>query len=161
MKQLMPFTLFALLVGCGGGSSYVHSDFERYAKIDEDSLKLAVPYDKVDDFLKSLTVIDVKTGKPAPVAYPTNASNVGTGLIDMKIGLPGAGPHRVRLSYVTEAPAWKPSYRVVLGKSGKVDLQAWAIVDNTSGEDWRNVKLGVGSSSAMSFRFDLRSGPGI
>jgi len=36
-------------------------------------------------------------------------------------------------------------------------VQAWAIVDNTSGEDWQNVQLGVGSSSALSFRFDLRS----
>src|ERR1019366_2039906 len=31
------------------------------------------------------------------------------------------------------------------------------VVDNTSGEDWRNVRLGVGASSALSFRFDLRS----
>jgi hypothetical protein len=58
---------------------------------------------------------------------------------------------------VTEAPSWKPSYRVVLGQGGKVDMQAWAVVDNTSGEDWKNVKLGVGSSSAMSFRFDLHA----
>ena len=45
----------------------------------------------------------------------------------------------------------------MLGKDGKVNVQAWAIVDNTSGEDWQNVQLGVGSSSALSFRFDLRS----
>jgi len=172
MRQFAPFTLIALLVGCGGGSSYVHSDttlgrvviyrngvayFERYAKVDEETLRLSVPADKVDDFLKSLTVVDAKTGQPAPVAYPTNGAVDGSGLIDMKIGLPGARPHQVRLSYVTEAPAWKPSYRILLGKEGKVGLQAWAIVDNTSGEDWNHVKLGVGSSSAMSFRFDLRS----
>src|SRR4029079_16102083 len=35
--------------------------------------------------------------------------------------------------------------------------QGWAIVDNTSGEDWKEVKAGVGSSSALSFRFDLWS----
>ena len=44
---------------------------------------------------------------------------------------------KLRLSYVTEAPSWKPSYRVVVGKGGKVELQGWAIVDNTSGEDWK------------------------
>ena len=75
----------------------------------------------------------------------------------MKIHLGGKGPHQVKLSYVTETPAWKPSYRIMLSKDGKVDVRAWAIVDNTSGEDWNNVKLGVGSSSALSFRFDLRS----
>jgi hypothetical protein len=36
-------------------------------------------------------------------------------------------------------------------------LEGWAIVDNTSGEDWKDVKVGVGSSSALSFRYDLWS----
>jgi hypothetical protein len=131
--------------------------FERYAHVTDDKLTLAVPADKVDDFLKSLNVVDAKTGEPAPVAYPTDPSKEGSGLIDMQIRLPGAGPHELKLSYVTEAPAWKPSYRVVLGEADKVDLVGWAIVDNTSGEDWKSVRLGVGASSAMSFRFDLRS----
>ncbi|NUQ74816.1 MAG: DUF4139 domain-containing protein [Polyangiaceae bacterium] len=166
--------LLAVLSGCGGGSSYVKSDttlgrvvvyrngiayFERYAKVDGDTLNLAVPPDKVDDFLKSLTVVDAKTGKPAPIAYPTSGAPIDpeTGLIDMNITLQGATPHELKLSYVTEAPSWKPSYRMVVGEKGKVNIQGWAIVDNTSGEDWKSVKLGVGSSSALSFRYDLRS----
>src|SRR3984957_11900777 len=161
-----------ILVGCAGSTSYVHSDttlgrvvgyrngvayFERYANVAGDQLRLAVPADKVDDFLKSLTVVDAVTGQPAPIAYPTTAPAGAAGLLGMDIHLSGAAPHRLKLSYVTEAPSWKPSYRVTLGKDGKVAVQAWAIVDNTSGEDWKQVKLGVGSSSAMSFRFDLRS----
>jgi hypothetical protein len=170
---LLPCSLL-LLAGCGGGTSYVKSDttlgrvvvyrngvayFERYAKVDGDSLSLAVPADKVDDFLKSLTGVDAKTGKPAPVGYPTSPASIAspTGLIDMTISLPGMGPHELKLSYVTEAPSWKPTYRVVLEKGGKVSVQGWAIVDNTSGEDWKSVKLGVGSSSALSFHFDLQS----
>jgi hypothetical protein len=58
---------------------------------------------------------------------------------------------------VTESPSWKPSYRVVVGGKGKVMLEGWAIVDNTSGEDWKGVKVGVGSSSALAFKFDLWS----
>src|SRR5262249_35174625 len=131
--------------------------FERTAHLDGDSLRLAVPADKVDDFLKSLTVVDAKTGEPAPIAYPTSAPSNESGLIDMKISLTGPTSHDLRLSSVTQAPSWKPSYRLVLGKDGKVNVQAWAIVDNTSGEDWHDVQLGVGSSSALSFRFDLRS----
>ncbi|HSO40963.1 MAG TPA: DUF4139 domain-containing protein [Labilithrix sp.] len=158
-------------VGCGStATTYVKSDttlgrvvvyrngvayFERYAEVPGDSLRLNVPQDKVDDFLKSLTVVDAATGEPAPVSY--GAGGAG-GMIDMRVGLgkPGAAPRKLRLSYVTEAPSWKPSYRVVVGKTGKVELQGWAIVDNTSGEDWKDVKLGVGASSAMSFRFDLK-----
>jgi hypothetical protein len=131
--------------------------FERSARVDGDTLKLHVPADKVDDFLKSLSVVDAKTGAPAPVAYPTTHQAPENGLIEMKITLQGDSPHDLKLSYVSEAPSWKPSYRMVLGKDGKVSVQAWAIVDNTSGEDWENVQLGVGSSSALSFRFDLRS----
>ena len=161
-------------VGCGTTqTTFVKSDttlgrvvvyrngvayFERYADVQGDSLKLNVPQDKVDDFLKSLTVVDAVTGEPAPISYPSNPTGGGT--IDMKVGVgkPGApgSSRRLRLSYVTEAPSWKPSYRVVVSKTGKVDLQGWAIVDNTSGEDWKDVKLGVGASSAMSFRFDLK-----
>jgi hypothetical protein len=159
-------------VGCGTQSTFVKSDttlgrvvvyrngvayFERYAEVQGDSLRLNVPTDKVDDFLKSLTVVDAATGEPAPISYPS--SPAGGGTIDMRVGVGKAGvagTRRLRLSYVTEAPSWKPSYRVVVGKAGKVELQGWAIVDNTSGEDWRDVKLGVGASSAMSFRFDLK-----
>jgi hypothetical protein len=160
--------VLTLLVGCGGANaSYVKSDttlgkivvyrngvayFERSATVEGDTLRLAAPPDKVDDFLKSLTVVDANTGEPAPISYPSTAG----GDLELKINLPGKGPHQVKLSYVTEAPAWKPSYRIMIPKTGKLAMQAWAVVDNTSGEDWQNVTLGVGSSSAMSFRFNLR-----
>ncbi|HZF49628.1 MAG TPA: OmpA family protein [Polyangiaceae bacterium] len=174
MRTLVFPCLLVVLAGCGGGTSYVRSDttlgrvvvyrngiayFERYARVEGDTLSLAVPPDKVDDFLKSLTVVDAKTGKPAPIAYPTSGAPVDpqTGLIDMNIALQGTAPHELKLSYVTESPSWKPSYRMVVGEKGKVNIQGWAIVDNTSGEDWKSVKLGVGSSSALSFRYDLRS----
>src|SRR6185436_11155971 len=45
----------------------------------------------------------------------------------------------------------------VVGDHHDVMLEGWAIVDNTSGEDWKNVLVGVGSSSALSFRYDLWS----
>jgi hypothetical protein len=172
MRNLFFISPLLLVMGCASRASYVHTDttlgrvvvyrngvayFERYATVNGNQLHLAVPSDKVDDFLKSLTVVDAVTGEPAPVAYPTDTSHSDTGNLDLHVDLPGTLPHRLRLSYVTESPSWKPSYRVTLGDSGKVALQAWAIVDNTSGEDWNQVRLGVGSSSAMSFRFDLHS----
>jgi len=115
-----------------------------------------VPADKVDDFLKSLTVTDARTNAPEPIVYPTDVPSSGTGFVEMKIQLSGAKQHKLKLTYVTESPSWKPSYCFTLGNAGKIQVQAWAIVDNTSGEYWHAVKLGVGASSAMSFRFDLR-----
>src|SRR4029079_9669684 len=119
-------------VGCGTTqTTFVKSDttlgrvvvyrngvayFESYADVQADSLRLNVPDDKVDDFLKSLTVVDAVTGQPAPISYPSTGASGGT--IDMKVGVgKGAGRHRLRLSYVTEAPSWKPSYRVVVSKT--------------------------------------------
>ena len=170
---LMPLGFLGVVcsLGCAPTTTFVKSDtalgrvvvyrngvayFERTAHVDEDTLHIAVPGDKIDDFLKSLTVIDMRTGEPTPVSYPTSRV-YGDQLAQLEIKLGGAPPHDVKLTYVTEAPSWKSSYRIVLGDKGKVSLQAWAIIDNTSGEDWESVQLGVGSSSALSFRFDLQS----
>jgi hypothetical protein len=175
MRKLSLLSLaFPVLLGCSSTTSFVDSDttlgrivvyrngvayYERTAEVDGDTLELKVPADKVDDFLKSLTVIDAETQKPAPIAYPTRPNTVSSdGTVTMNVKLTGnTKPKKLRLTYVTESPSWKPSYRVVIGEGGKVTLMGWAIVDNTSGEDWKSVKLGVGSSSALSFRYDLSS----
>jgi hypothetical protein len=127
--------------------------FERKAVV-EGELTLNVPRERVDDFLKSLTVTDAKTGESLPISYPTRR-HAGD-WIQMRIALP-PGRREVRLAYVTESPAWKPSYRVILGRAGEARLQSWAIVDNVSGEAWNKVEVGVGSTSALSFRYDLHS----
>lgn len=129
--------------------------FERQTEVDG-TLSLRVPTDRVDDFLKSLTVTDVQTGSSLPVSYPTAPTAVGE-WIDMAIALP-PGRRTVSIAYVTESPAWKPSYRVTLdGSDGGGRLQSLAVVDNISGEAWRDVEVGVGSTSALSFRYDLHS----
>jgi hypothetical protein len=130
--------------------------FERTARVSDQKLTLQVPGDKVNDFLKSLTVVDAQTGQAMPIDFPQPGRADASGNVQMTVRLP-QGHHDLRLSYVSEAPAWKPSYRVMVDEQGKVGLQGWAIVDNTSGEDWEAVKVGVGSSSALSFRYDLHS----
>ncbi len=169
---LCAVTLAFVTSGCATQASHVASDdahlgrvvvyrngiafFERRAHVAGDHLVLNVPDDKVDDFLKSLKVADAKTGRSLPVAFPTRPTRKG-GVVEMRIQLPGPGPHDLVISYLSEAPAWKPSYRVVVDPGGKVNLLAWAVVDNISGDDWRDVRIGVGSSSALSFRYDLRT----
>ncbi len=129
---------------------------ERRATVEGGLLTVSVPRDRVDDFLKSLTVVDAISKQPLPVSIPRQQAGDGAYLV-MKLQLPSKARADVVLTYVTESPAWKPSYRVVVGPNGKVMLEGWAIVDNTSGEDWKGVLVGVGSSSALSFRYDLWS----
>jgi hypothetical protein len=129
--------------------------FERYAALKGNELKLRVPSERLDDLLKSLTVVDARSGKPVPVSFPT-VEHVGD-QVDIAIQLPQPAPRDLKISYVTESPAWKPSYRLKLSHKGPARLEAWAVVDNVSGEDWERVAVGVGSTSALSFRFDLHS----
>jgi hypothetical protein len=134
--------------------------YERRATVHGGKLTVSVPRERVDDFLKSLTVVDAKTQLPLPVSFPRQQSESGP-FLEMTLDVPMATKPGetadVLLTYVTEAPVWKPSYRIAVGKNGKVMIEGWAIVDNTSGEDWKDVMVGVGSSSALSFRYDLWS----
>lgn len=63
----------------------------------------------------------------------------------------GSGPRELVVSYTIAAPIWKTSYRVVLDAEGRPFFQGWAIVDNVSEEDWRDVSLSLVSGSPVSF----------
>jgi hypothetical protein len=130
--------------------------YERHATVVDGKLTVHVPRDKVDDFLKSLTVADPVTKKKLSVTIPRKEADDGS-YLTMTVETADKGRTDVLLTYVTEAPAWKPSYRVAIDDKGTVFLEGWAIVDNTSSEDWKGVLVGVGASSALAFRYDLWS----
>jgi hypothetical protein len=69
----------------------------------------------------------------------------------------GKGKRRVSVGYVVESPIWKTTYRLVLGQGEdeKPYLQGWAVVENPSDEDWREVKMALVSGRPISFRMDL------
>ncbi len=61
------------------------------------------------------------------------------------------GTRRVTANYMTPSAVWKSSYRLLFGPTGDPTLEGWAIVDNTSGEDWTGVNLAVVSGRPISF----------
>jgi hypothetical protein len=67
----------------------------------------------------------------------------------------GEEKRTVKVGYVVEAPMWKSSYRLVLDKADKTTLQGWAIIENTSDEDWKGVRMALVSSRPISFQMDL------
>lgn len=85
----------------------------------------------------------------------------------VSVAFAGEGERAVRLGYVQEAPVWKTSYRLVLGgdeaadekpdgkQGGKALLQGWAIVENTTDRDWKNVRMALVSGRPISFVMDL------
>jgi hypothetical protein len=71
----------------------------------------------------------------------------------MTIQTDGTGQRELYVSYISETPIWKTTYRIVVpSKPGEEPLlQGWAIVDNTVGEDWNNVELSLVSGAPQSF----------
>ena len=71
----------------------------------------------------------------------------------MTISTTGNGERNLYVSYISEVPIWKTTYRIVLPTKAdkKPLLQGWAIVDNTVGEDWNNVELSLVAGAPHSF----------
>jgi hypothetical protein len=80
----------------------------------------------------------------------------GKGAVDgsrtIKIALDGQGTRTVDISYVVSAPIWKTSYRMVTGENGTARLQAWAIFENASGEDWNDVSVVLSSGKPVTLK---------
>src|SRR5256714_2383293 len=71
----------------------------------------------------------------------------------MTISTAGIGDRDLYVSYISEVPLWKTTYRMVLSSKAnkKPLLQGWAIVDNTVGEDWNDVELSLVAGAPHSF----------
>jgi hypothetical protein len=62
-----------------------------------------------------------------------------------------AKERQIEASYMVPTPVWKSSYRLVFNDKTEPTLEGWAIIDNTTGEDWTNVLLSVVSGRPVSF----------
>ena len=67
----------------------------------------------------------------------------------------GTGSRQARVAYLTETPVWKTTYRLVLDEEKAPYLQGWAIVENTTEQDWKQVALSLVSGRPISFTMDL------
>lgn len=63
----------------------------------------------------------------------------------------GTGERRVRVGYIREMPVWKATYRLVLGETGRADLQGWAIFDNPTHLDLVDVEVAFVAGRPVSF----------
>ncbi len=67
----------------------------------------------------------------------------------------GAGERTLRVGYIIETPIWKTSYRLLFDENARPLLQGWAILENTTDEDWDQVDVSFVAGSPMSFIMDL------
>ncbi|MEQ9097331.1 MAG: DUF4139 domain-containing protein [Phycisphaerales bacterium] len=75
----------------------------------------------------------------------------------VEVSSTGQGERQMLVSYVHEMPVWKPAYRLVLNQRNEPILQAWAIVENTTEEDWRRIDLSLVASQPVGFTMDLQT----
>jgi hypothetical protein len=74
----------------------------------------------------------------------------------LSLDILGEGVREVALSYVVAAPVWKTSYRLVLPKDGgRAKLQGWAVVENLTGGDWKDIELTLVSGNPVALRQSL------
>jgi hypothetical protein len=88
-------------------------------------------------------------------ALETLALSHDTQKKSVSINCVGEGKRKVRVGYVIENPIWKTSYRLVLDRKEKPYLQGWAIVENPTDEDWKDVRMALVSGRPISFQMDL------
>ncbi len=76
-----------------------------------------------------------------------------TGLRHLTLDALGQGQRELRVSYISEVPVWKSTYRIVFPRTpnGNATMQGWAVVDNTVGADWDNVQLSLVAGAPQSF----------
>jgi len=81
------------------------------------------------------------------------ASSRDQDLRRMTISTAGTGERNLYVSYISEVPIWKTTYRIVLPSKAEKRplLQGWAIVDNTIGEDWNDVEVSLVAGAPHSF----------
>jgi len=81
------------------------------------------------------------------------SSTHANGLRHLTLDALGQGQRQLRVSYISEVPVWKCTYRMVFPReaNGKATVQGWAVVDNTVGSDWENVQLSLVAGAPQSF----------
>lgn len=109
------------------------------------------------DKIISLEFLDQQLKNDIERALDILAQERDENIRTVEVSTTGNGDREMLISYVHEMPVWKPAYRLVLSQRGEPILQAWAIVENTTEEDWRGIDLSLVASQPVGFTMDLQT----
>jgi len=75
------------------------------------------------------------------------------GARSVSIGVSGPTSRDVEVSYVVPSSVWKTTFRMICDPAtGKARIQAWAVIENTTGVEWKNVALSLSSGSPVALK---------
>ncbi|MCA9300714.1 MAG: hypothetical protein KDA28_16710, partial [Phycisphaerales bacterium] len=113
------------------------------------------------------TILDEQLAAELNKALVALAQNRAETTKSVDLTFRGEGAREVMVAYVHEMPVWKTSYRLVLPEQvededdptlregGMPSIHGWAIVENTTDEDWQNIELSLVAGQPVSFVMDL------
>ena len=125
-------------------------DVEYLNLLTDEGLR-SIPLDQV----QRVKLLDPRLDAELRQALAVLAAGHDTQKKTVAVRFEGQGKRKVSVSYIVATPVWKTSYRLVLADKEPPFLQGWAIVENTSDDDWSDVKLALVSGRPISFAMDL------
>ena len=147
--------------------------FERGGHVEESEVRFKMKEAEIGDFLATLAVMEQGGSSVRAAAFPLDidddvakdaddpdekkpklTSDEKRGLKKVVLSLDGKA-HDLEVGYIAAAPVWRASYRLVVGTDGQADLQAWGMMQNLSGEDWKDVKLSLVAGAPLAFEAQL------
>lgn len=132
----------------------------------------------------TVRLLDAKLNRKLSTQLESSAtrlvSSVDAGFRPIRLHFAGKGEREVKAGYIQATSVWKTSYRLVFDspkkaattsktadKKNKANetvetkndarplLQGWAIVENTTDEDWKDVGLSLIAGTPVSFSMDM------
>jgi hypothetical protein len=125
-------------------------DVQYLNLLTDDGLR-SIPLDQV----QRVKLLDPRLDSELRQALTVLAAGHDTQKKTVAVRFEGKGKRKVSVSYIVATPVWKTSYRLVLDDKEPPFLQGWAIVENTSDDDWKDVRLSLVSGRPISFAMDL------
>ena len=125
-------------------------DVEYLNLLTDDGLR-SIPLDQV----QRVKLLDPRLDSGLRQALTVLAAGHDTQKKTVAVRFEGKGKQKVSVSYIVATPVWKTSYRLVFDDKEPPFLQGWAIVENTSDDDWKDVRLSLVSGRPISFAMDL------
>lgn len=105
--------------------------------------------------ISNIALVDARLNNDLQKALEVLARSHDTTERTVTITFRGEGERPVAVGYVQPTPVWKMSYRLALDEEQPHRLQGWAIVENTTEQDWKEVALTLVSGRPVSFVMDL------
>jgi hypothetical protein len=128
----------------------------------------------------SVRLLDAVLNRKLSTQLQTSAtrltSSIDAGFRPVRLRFAGKGEREVKAGYIQATSVWKTSYRLVFdspkqaakptkaldknktevkSNEARPTLQGWAIVENTTDEDWKNIGLSLIAGRPVSFTMNM------